>query len=521
MLITPSMSAARALRARADNTAVPAEAPPQAREPATGRPKLRLAAASRPGMHKPLRLPLMLFGTTLLLLIAHQGRLVELFFPLASFLVAAYFYRSSPAHYLSFVFWLFFLSPEVRRLADFVNGSFNPKSLVMIAPMLAVTLSGVSLITEYRAFGQRRTAPLVLIMVGLFYSFFVGMVQVGPAAAGFTLIGWLFPVLVAFRMVVTWRDYPVYHRVLLKTFVFGGLVMGIYGVIQYVSPPPWDAFWLIASEMASEGTPVPYGMRVCSTLNSSGPFSTVMMAVLLMSMAARGRTRIATGVVGIPALLFSSVRSAWGGSIIGLLYPLAMLDSKNRARLIGGVLGFALLVSPLTMIEQVAEPLTHRFDSIMNVGSDNSYQVRAAFYQNFMASALTDIAGQGLGATGAGTKLSTDDTQQLGVVFDSGFMEVPYVLGWPGTFLYTTGVLTLLWRAFAASRRRPADSFGVAGVGVAFALFAMMVFINTIISLSGMFFFVGVMLPVIGLRHARESGKEPGAPSTRQRGEGR
>jgi hypothetical protein len=138
-----------------------------------------------------------------------------------------------------------------------------------------------------------------------------------------------------------------------------------------------------------------------------------------------------------------------------------------------------------------------------------------------MASALTDIAGQGLGATGAGTKLSTDDTQQLGVVFDSGFMEVPYVLGWPGTFLYTTGVLTLLWRAFAASRRRPADSFGVAGVGVAFALFAMMVFINTIISLSGMFFFVGVMLPVIGLRHARESGKEAKAPSTRQRGEGR
>jgi hypothetical protein len=36
------------------------------------------------------------------------------------------------------------------------------------------------------------------------------------------------------------------------------------------------------------------------------------------------------------------------------------------------------------------------------------------------------------------------------------------------------------------------------------AILSMMVFINTLTSVSGMFFFLGVTLPVISLRYARE-----------------
>ncbi|WP_162831497.1 O-antigen ligase family protein [Paraburkholderia caffeinilytica] len=481
----------------------------------------RVAARVRGGMRHPTYLPIALFAITLLLIVMHQGRLVEFFYPAASFLIALRFYRRSPAHYLGFVCWLFFLSPEVRRLADFVSGSFNPKSPVMIAPMLAVALSGCALITNFRALGQRRTMPLMLIVLALFYSYLVGMVQVGPAAATFTLVNWLFPVLVAFRLVVTWQDYPDYHRVLLKTFVYGGLVMGLYGVIEYLSPPPWDVFWLIASQMESEGHPVPFGMRVSSTMNSSGPFSQTIMAVLLMSLAARGRMRVATGLVGIPALMFTSVRSAWGGLAIGLVYPLTMLDGRSRIRLIGGVLGFAMLCAPLAMVDQVSDNFMQRFNTIQDLGHDNSYQVRAELYKQFMSVALTDIAGQGLGMTGLGTKLSSDDSLQLTVVFDSGLLEVPFVMGWPGTLLYTTGIVMLLWRAFRASRQRARDRFAISGVGVAIAMFAMMVFVNTLIGLPGMFFFVGVILPVIGLRHAREAHAAAPAASVRRAEGGR
>ncbi|MBN3757135.1 hypothetical protein G3N95_29630 [Paraburkholderia sp. Tr-20389] len=474
----------------------PAARPDDARADAAGTP---------PGLRRPLRMPLALFGITLLLIIAHQGRLVEVFYPIGALYVAFYFYRRSPAHYIGFVCWLFFLSPEVRRLADFMSGSFNPKSTVMIAPMLAVALSGFSLITHVSALGQRRSAPLVMIILALFYSFVVGMAQVGPAAALYTLVNWLFPVLIGFRLVVTWQDYPAYHRVLLKTCVYGGLVMGVYGVIQYVQPQPWDVFWLLQSQMESEGHPVPFGLRVMSTMNSSGPFAVTIMYVLLMSLAAGGRLRILMCVFAIPALMFTSVRSGWGGLALGLVYPLAMLDGKSRLRLVGAVVAIAALCAPVMMIDQVSENVLKRFNTVQDIGNDNSYQVRAQFYKEFLSVALTDIAGQGLGTTGLGTKLSDDDTTQLSVVFDSGLMEVPFVMGWPGTLLYASGIAILMWRAFLASRLRPHDRFAICGVGVAIAIFAMMVFVNTLTATSGMFFFIGVLMPVIGLRYAREA----------------
>ncbi|WP_025599782.1 O-antigen ligase family protein [Burkholderia sp. WSM2230] len=459
----------------------------------------------------PLRLPLLLFGATLGLIVLHQGRVVELLFPAGAFAVALVLYRRSPAHYLGFVCWLFFLTPEVRRLADFVSGEFNPQSPIMIAPLAAVALMGFTLVKQVAAFGQRRAAPLLLIVIALLYAYVVGFLQAGPAAATFTLINWLYPVMVAFYMTVTWRHYPDYHRVLLKTFVYGGLLMSFYGLLEFVSPMPWDAFWLISSKMASEGQPVPFGMRVSSTMNSCGPFAVTLMTILQMSLAARGKARIVLGCVGIPALLLTSVRSTWGGFAIALMYSFTMLDGKSRMRLVAGVLGLALMAAPLMMIDQVAEPVMRRFSTIQDIGEDNSYQARAEFYKTFLASALTDIAGQGLGSTGLGTKLSDDKAAAARVDFDSGLMEVPFVMGWPGTVLYTTGVLMLLWRAYRASRMHPTDLLANSGVGVAVAIFSMMVFVNTLTSVSGMFFFLGVTLPVISLRYARRRRAQSGA----------
>jgi hypothetical protein len=470
----------------------------------------RKSARSAGGMQTyverfPVGLPVGLFLVSLFLILLHQGRIVELLFPAGAFALAAMFYRRSPAHYLGFVCWLFFLSPELRRLVDFTSGTFNDKSMLLVAPMLAVALTGFSLLRNIEALGQRRCAPLVLIVVALFYAFIVGMAQVGIAAALFTLVNWLFPALVGFHLISTWEHYPDYHRVILKTCVYGGLLMGAYGVIQFVSPPPWEAFWLINSKMSGAvGHPVPFGMRVWSTMNSTGPFAITMMYLLVMSLAARGHLRTAMALVGVPALMFTSVRSCWAGVFIGLLYPLMMLDGKSRMRLITAVLGIGVLCAPVMMVDEISSKLTKRFDSLGDISQDNSFQSRAGFYGYFLPIALSDIAGQGLGATGNGAKLAADqESKSGGAVFDSGLMEVPFVLGWPGTLLYTTGVFMLMWRAFLASRLRLHDRFALCGVGVSIAIFGQMVMVNTLVSTSGMFFFIGVLMPVIGLRYAR------------------
>lgn len=494
-LITPSMAQVNLSQPPAGPHRLPHAPDPRAA------PETR---TQRKGLRYPLLLPLLLFGATLALILLHQGRLVEFFFPLGALGVALMLYWRSPAHYIGFVCWLFFLTPEVRRLADFVNGAFNEQSPIMVAPLLAVALTGLTLLKHVSLLGQRRAAPLVLIVIALLYAFVVGIVQVGPAAATFTLINWLYPVMVAFYLTVTWRHYPDYHRVLLKTFIYGGLLMSGYGLLEFVSPMPWDAFWLISSRMLSEGQPVPFGMRVSSTMNSCGPFAVTLMTILLMSLAARGKARILLGCVGIPALLLTGARSTWGGFAIALVYSFAMLDGKSRMRLMAGVLGLAVVAAPLMMIDQVAEPVMQRLSSIQDLGQDDSYQARAEFYKSFMSSALTDIAGQGLGTTGLGSKLSDNTGAQAMLNFDSGLMEVPYVMGWPGTLLYVTGIVMLLWRAYRASRLHPTDLLAVSGVGVAVAILSMMIFINTLVSVAGLFFFLGVTLPVISLRHARE-----------------
>ncbi|MGF6771225.1 hypothetical protein P3T18_003704 [Paraburkholderia sp. GAS199] len=501
MLVTPSTSGNLALPSASRSHAFYGDAAARVDHAFRTAPP---AGAMRAGLRHPMLLPVLLFVLTLGLVLLRQGRLVEYIYPVCAIGIAAWLYMRSPSHYLGFVCWLVFLSPEVRRLADYSNGAFNPQSPIMVAPLAAVALTGLTLLRHVQLLGQRRAAPLVLIIVALLYAYVVGVAQVGPAAATFTLIVWLYPVMVSFYLLVTWRHYPDYHRVLLKTFVYGGLLMSAYGLLEFISPMPWDAFWLTASQMHSEGQAVPFGMRVSSTMNSCGPFAATLMVLLLMSFAARGKTRILLGCIGIPVLLLTGVRSSWGGFAIALLYPLAMLDGRSRMRLIAGLLGVAVLAAPLMMIDQVSEPVLKRFESMQNLGDDNSYQARADFYRNFMSSALTDIAGQGFGSIGAGSKLSDDKTAQTMVDFDSGLMEVPYVMGWPGTLLYVSGILMMLWRGFRASRLRPNDLLAVCGVGVAMATLAMMVMINTLTATSGMFFFIGVTLPVISLRYARE-----------------
>jgi hypothetical protein len=253
----------------------------------------------------------------------------------------------------------------------------------------------------------------------------------------------------------------------------------------------------------SSGSPVPFGMRICSTMNSTGPFAMTMMVGLLMSIASPSKLKILAGVGGVPALLFTAVRTSWGALVIGLIYPLAMLDVRSRLRLITAVMLFAGLCTPMLMIDQVSAPIIKRMSTIGNLSDDNSFQARQGFYSNFSSIAEESFAGHGLGSTGLAAKLA-DPHAQIIASLDSGVVDVVWVLGWPGGLLYVTGLFMLLWRAFLASLARPGDRFAISGVGAAISILAIMVMIDTMQGSSGMYFMFGVVMPVIGVRYARD-----------------
>jgi hypothetical protein len=335
-LITPSTAGITRASSPGASRAVPREvllpiAPPRRR------PK---------GLRHPTRLPLPMFAVTLALALVHQGALLEFFYPLCALGIALLFYCRSPAHYLGFVCWLMFLTPEVRHLADFANGSSDPQSPVMIAPLLAVALTGFTVLKHIAVLGQRRAMPLMLIVIGLLFVYVVGLAQAGPAAATLTLIDWLYPVLVAFYLLVTWRHYPEYHRVLLKTFAYGGLLMSAYGLLEFMYPMPWEAFWLSAAKLVSERQPEPFGMRVSSAMIAwPGALLYITGIVMLLWRAFRAsRLRsndvlalcgfgVALGILSVMVLM--STLSALSGMLffIGVTLPVISLrHARAHAR---------------------------------------------------------------------------------------------------------------------------------------------------------------------------------------------
>ncbi|MBP0594680.1 glucose-6-phosphate isomerase [Paraburkholderia sp. LEh10] len=436
--------------------------------------------------------PALLWLITAMLIVAHQGTVLTLAFPVLSIAVGFWLYFKSPAKYVGYMWWLWFLSPEVRRLADWSKGAFTPTSLIQVAPLAVTMISGLSLIRFYPVLAQKRGLPVLLMLAGLGYAFMIGVVSSGPLAALYDLANWVYPILIGFHIMAHSRQYPDYRETIVNTFIWGMLLMGGYGLVQFFIMPQWDALWMLGSQMNSQGDPVPFGVRVFSTMNSSGPFALAMMGAMVYVMAANHRVRWMAGAFGFLSFCLSLVRSTWGGWVIAMLIQLVKSNNKVRIRIVASAIVLAGLCVPLLAIGPVAQRMQARLDTIVNLHDDQSYAARNEFYASFAKTAFTDVTGEGLGATGTSTKLSNDGGQlgQYGN-FDSGVMNIPFVLGWPGTLLYMSGVIWLLVRALRASFRLRDDKFASASLSLSLAIFAMLVFTNSLVGTGGLLLFMG------------------------------
>ena len=432
-------------------------------------------------------------------LLAHgSGHIAESVFPAAALLVGGILYFQHPTLYLGFTWWLWFLAPEVRRIVDYQIG-WNPISPVMIAPYL---VAGVAALTLLRCLPQLlklpRLFPFLLILMGLNYGYTIGLVRAGPLAATYGLLTWVVPVVFGLHVAAHWQQYPLYRDAIQRVFLWGVLAMGIYGIVQFLVLPPWDAYWMEASQMTSvrrydgQGS---YSARVWSTMNSPQPFALVMMAGLLFAFAARGPLRFIAGVPGYVSLLLSLVRTAWLGWAIGAVFLLARARGVQKMKLlmVGFIVG--LLSLPLLLLEPVAEVVTGRLGSMQKLEEDGSYRARLQLYGSFILASSTNVVGQGIGSTNLATKLANDGDLGKFAIIDSGLLETMFVLGWPGTMLYLGGLGWLLSVALSGRAQR-SDLAAQAAGSIVLATLAMTTSYNTLIGVGGMVFwsFLGLML---------------------------
>jgi hypothetical protein len=428
------------------------------------------------------------------LLAGGLGHIVQLVFPAAAVAIGATLYFRQPTLYLGFTWWLWFLTPEVRRLVDYQIG-WNDVSPVMLTPFL---VSGMAALTLLRCLPQLLQPPLfpfVLILMALNYGYSIGLVRAGPAPATYGLLTWVVPVVFGFHVAVRWEQYPLYRDAIQRVFLWGVLAMGIYGMVQFFFLPAWDAYWMRASLMSSIGGPHPFKVRVWSTMNSPQPFALAIMAGLLFAFAAKGPFRFIAAGPGYVSLLLSLVRTAWLGWLIGVIILLVRARGGQRMRLLAVGMLVCLLSLPLLLLEPVADRVAGRFETMQQIEGDESFRARLVLYSEFFLTASNNVVGEGIGSANSATKLADGGDVAEFRTIDSGILEVMFVLGWPGTLFYLGGLFWLLSEAFGGPAQRQDLAVKAAGA-VIIAILAMTTSYNTLIGVGGMVFwtFLGLML---------------------------
>jgi O-Antigen ligase len=441
-----------------------------------------------------------LVSFTILVTLAGAGSTLRLIFPLGSFAVGLFLYKRYPILYHGFFWWLWFLTPFLGRIIDYRNG-WDPSRLILLAPYLVALLTLETFLRHLPKANSVGGLPLVLAFVAVCYGFFIGLINGSPVVVVRNFLDWLIPITYSFYLLVNWRDYPSYRENFQRVFLWGTLIMGAYGIFQYIVAPEWDRYWLIESGMfTSNGSAEPFGMRIWSTMNSAGPFAITMQAGLLLLLTSRRALRTPAAIVGSLAFLMTLVRSSWGSFCIALLVFLPSLNQKLQKRLIATILMLAICIFPLTKIEPFSTNLNKRIETISNLQEDVSFQDRKGLFDLGIQYALSEYLGQGIGSGGA---YDEKTGKWVSASIDNGLLVLLFTLGWFGTILYLAGLIPMLSTVLKVSEVN-FDSFlsGARALGISYC--SQLIFGGAMTGIAGIFLWGFLAITVAGSKYHQD-----------------
>jgi hypothetical protein len=376
-------------------------------------------------------------------ILVRAAKVLQFGFPLGALIVSLGLYRKHTIYYVGFCWWLWFLTAYVARLSDYQSQTFDTTRLMMIAPYLATLVTLPNLLVKLpKVFNDKDATPFLITFMGISYGTCIGLFNHGLFNVIKTSLDSLVPVLFGFFLYQNWRNYPAYKKNTYQVFCAGILVMGIYGVFQYISAPGPDSFWvtkMIEMGKNSFGQPEPLALRTFSTMHSPGPYAVFLMSGLLLSFSDKNSLQLPSLIVGYLNFMLTLVRSAWGGWLVGLICLFSVAKPKFQARVLITICVLALCVVPLTAMEPFSQSINSRVESLTNLESDNSGQVRRESYAELTNQALTSWIGQGFGSGGSA---------------DSAILDSLFSMGWAGTIYYISGLFLLIMKLFRSSYGR-------------------------------------------------------------------
>ncbi len=407
-----------------------------------------------------------------LCILAGLGKILNLLFPAGALGVGVFLYFRYPLLYLGFTWWLWFLTPLIRRLSDY-RSSYTEPSPILLAPFLVTFITIVTLWRNLPKIYQQGGFPYILSLLAIFYGFLVGLINRTIVKVGIGLLDWLCPILFGFHLFINWRNYITYRKSIQRIFLWGLLVMGCYGIIQFLIAPEWDVYWLIKAEFESGGKPEPLGLNVWSTMASNQPFGTVMAAGLLLLLVNPNKGSLSTPATGVGYLSFllARKRTTWASYLFGLLLLTGSLKSHIQMRIMITIFLTVICVIPLVTLQPFSDFLTSRFSTITELQEDNSAEARQETFSELIDDALSSYIGGGIG----------------GPPHDSGILSPLLDLGLFGTLFYFSGIMLLMLSLFQGSETCN-DQFAAAARAIAVSTFIQLPLTRPNVEVQGMIF---------------------------------
>lgn len=420
------------------------------------------ASIPRPGAHRMQVFAafVVMIGIPALCIAGGQAGVLRIVFPALSLVAGGFLiWRSKPA-YVGLVCWLWFLTPFLGRVADF-QGGWTPTSAVELAPYIAAGISGLPLLASLGSLGNRRALPYVCALVAILYGLILGLVSLPLFNVLRALLNWLVPVLFGLFIYQNRELYPQFKRVIERSFLFGTLLTGAYGIFQFFALPDWDRMWMLNVQLNSFGAIEPMKVRVFSTMNAPAIFAAVTTCGLLLLFNLSGKMRLLAAACGFLGLILTMSRSSWLSLAAGGAYLMMCAAMRQRVRLAFAVFVCGAFLMGLTQVPVVHDLLLQRIDTFSDPSQDVSFSARVLGHEQAFHQIAQEPFGEGLGSTDNDHNTEGDD--DIIGPHDSTVLETLYSLGWIGTLVYALGLGSLAFQLIRPGHR---DSFVVSSKAI-------------------------------------------------------
>ena len=211
----------------------------------------------------------------------------------------------------------------------------------------------------------------MIVLFCVAYAAAVSMLQNDWANAANGVLKWSAPILYAVALQLRARSDGELVNAMAGAFFVVLPITGLYGIWQYVDPPAWDRFWMNYASITSAGYPLPYMVRVFSTMNGPATYGTFTATGLLLVGFLRPswQSLLAMGPAAL-GLLLSLYRASWLGLALGLLF--CMVFAATRVRAVATGVSIAIAAACAVLFTPFGDVITSRLQSLGSGVEDGS-----------------------------------------------------------------------------------------------------------------------------------------------------